>query len=563
MRVQDLIRKVILGIDKEWSIDTIIRFVYTECGKEMSKNTDFFFSLNNKLENQNLSYEEIEEIYNDDKKNGDLEVICKSSCHILKQIYDLLGFKSRLIKIKSFSSTNTVDGKEIEIAHWVLVVEGEKGPYVLSLASDLANIKYGFKTKHFSVSLPKFKETPSGQIVEQYDEDEINPVLLSDDYLRTLDMETGYLKEYYKINDENRVTEDWELQYGNSGLSILKSALLYNRLYFDELIYNSDFYQSLTTFKGKDGKTISFNETKKEDITVEDWDIWIKLLSCKVFDKLIETFGFYIKTTKKPFDDDWDYEEWLKEICGYIQGYILTCLGSDNYQNLMLDDDWKYGKWSREIKKTSKDLKAHENPLLILDEFNAMVNKVNEIKLNIDKPKDEKKKEKNIITPLLKELSLQFVNYDQVLGAKRYVPTEYLRNKFKVLFTRIFECNQKPTYFNGLEYSEQIAIVKEVLDLMFPELSKSNSSNIPTYDDKFSPTNNRVHLYPIKHRTNGQYSLVIGIIGPSSKESFYYFYDLKTNQFRVANLLAIKANYVIVSKRLKKQIEDLYTGFRK
>ena len=45
------------------------------------------------------------------------------------------------------------------------------------------------------------------EIIEQYDEDEINPVLLSDDYLRTLDIETGYLKEYYKINDENRRTK--------------------------------------------------------------------------------------------------------------------------------------------------------------------------------------------------------------------------------------------------------------------------------------------------------------------------------------------------------------------
>ena len=88
MTVNQLIDIVLSGVDNSWPTLHKIRYVYVSLGKLLRKNTDFFFSVDHKLGEQNLSADEIERIYTDDKSSGDLKVICRSAAYILQRAYD-------------------------------------------------------------------------------------------------------------------------------------------------------------------------------------------------------------------------------------------------------------------------------------------------------------------------------------------------------------------------------------------------------------------------------------------------------------------------------------------
>ena len=89
MTVNELTEKVIAGIKPEWDDLHKIRYVYIEVGKVIARDTDFFFSVDNKLEESNLSVEEIKKIY-ESEDGREMAVICKSAAMILKKIYDRL-----------------------------------------------------------------------------------------------------------------------------------------------------------------------------------------------------------------------------------------------------------------------------------------------------------------------------------------------------------------------------------------------------------------------------------------------------------------------------------------
>ena len=108
MTINEVTDRVISSVDNSWSTFEKIRYVYLAVGKMLSKYTDFFFSVDNKLGEQQLTMSQIEEVYEDDKKEGDLRVICRSAAYILQRIYDELGIKSDLIK-----SNNNVINYEV------------------------------------------------------------------------------------------------------------------------------------------------------------------------------------------------------------------------------------------------------------------------------------------------------------------------------------------------------------------------------------------------------------------------------------------------------------------
>ena len=126
MNVNELIEKVVSSVKSEWTTLEKIRFVYLETGKYLSKNTDFFFSMDGKLDDNNLSLKDLADIYNDDKLVESTKVICKSSALILKKIYDRLGIKSKLVK----SVNNITEYKNgdnlLTVNHWMLAVYDKK-----------------------------------------------------------------------------------------------------------------------------------------------------------------------------------------------------------------------------------------------------------------------------------------------------------------------------------------------------------------------------------------------------------------------------------------------------
>ena len=86
MDINDLYNKVAQGVDENWSDLYKMRYIYLAVGKYLIKNTDFFYSVDKKLGNQNLNISELSNIYNDEKNSGDLKVICKSAALILKYL---------------------------------------------------------------------------------------------------------------------------------------------------------------------------------------------------------------------------------------------------------------------------------------------------------------------------------------------------------------------------------------------------------------------------------------------------------------------------------------------
>ena len=124
------------------------------------------------------------------------------------------------------------------------------------------------------------------------------------------------------------------------------------------------------------------------------------------------------------------------------------------------------------------------------------------------------------------------------------------------MFNTIFECNHRVNDFNKREYSEQVVLIKEIIEIMFSELNYNNS-NIKDYNKKYSATSNRIHVYPIKKLDDGTYSIVFNIVGDNKLGDYYFFYDPKKNFFSSADILDIYNNYMIVSERFKNRLEEV------
>ena len=60
MTINEVTDRVISSVDNSWTTLEKIRYVYLAVGKMLSKYTDFFFSVDNKLGEQQLSIDEIE-----------------------------------------------------------------------------------------------------------------------------------------------------------------------------------------------------------------------------------------------------------------------------------------------------------------------------------------------------------------------------------------------------------------------------------------------------------------------------------------------------------------------
>ena len=468
MTINEMTKNVISSVDSNWSTLVKIRYVYLAVGMLLSKYTDFFFSVDNKLGEQQLSIDEIEKIYEDEKKEGDMRVICRSAAYILQRIYDELGIKSELIKSNNNVINYEVDDKSLLINHWFLVAYDDNGQvYFLTLASDLPYIQMNMQTRHFATNIPYKKVSKSGEVIQVYCGDEIRHTVLDDKTLRDVDIEIGYIKNRYNYDENYKKTDDVHLNYDDAALHMLNNEMKSNKMYMEQEIHNTFFYRSLTEFKNGD-KVISFGETPKDEITKDDWNVWLKKL-CKLVHRRLEKIIEYKIVIGKYYDDhEWNYEEWLEEVCKQIQRYIFQ-YSNKSLEYLWIQGEFDYSKWSRAMKKDDNinynDLEV-DNVMMLLDKMNVLVKYVNSGK----PPKS--------FMSLFKSLASHFVKKDYTLeGASQYgtISSKYIAHKFKVLFSRIFSCNDGIIDLNKMEYSEQIVIIKMILDRMFPELTADNA----------------------------------------------------------------------------------------
>ena len=550
MTINEVTDRVISSVDNSWSTLEKIRYVYLAVGKMLSKYTDFFFSVDNKLAEQQLSMSEIEEVYEDDKSSGDLRVICRSAAYILERIYSELGIKSELVKSNNNVINYEVDDKSLLINHWFLAVYDDDGKaYFLTLASDLPYIQTNMQTRHFATNIPYRKMAKNGDIIQVYCGDEIEHTVLSDAELRELDMKVGYIKHKYNYDENYKRTDEVHYNYDDAALHMLNNELKSNKLYMELEGYDTHFYKRLTEFKNGD-KVISFCDTPKDEITSDDWNVWLRKLCHVVHRRLDKIIGYRIMIKKYYDDPEWNYNEWIEEVCKQIQRYIFQ-YSDKSLDHLWIQGEFNYSRWSRAMKR-EEDLKYNEldvdNIMLMLDKTNVLANYAM-----------SGKPPKNFMS-LFSSLGYHFVKREHTLEGAMVngtVSSKYIAHKFKVLFTRIFSCNEELIDLNKMEYSEQIVIIKMILDRMFPELTSGNAIMEDFYNENYSLVQNRIQVYSLKHKVSGEYAVVFHVLGDETMSDSYFFYDLKKNKFKIANILKINKEYTIVSDRFKSRIEEM------
>ena len=546
MNLDNLTKMVTNGINDSWPTIYKIRYIYLNLGKYLSKDTDFFFSCDNKLDELNMSYEELKETY-ESLEGKNYKVICRSASEILKYIYEKVGIKSKLIKQINKPIKVTMDDKDINMYHYFLAVYDENKIYFMTLASDLPYIKEGMKTKLFANNIPYQRLLPDGSVEQIYEGEEINNSILLPEELKKIDEEIGYIKNYYNYDDEGHHKNDFYLQYNDAAFLMLKEEFKNNKLYNKIEAEKTHFYRFLYKFVGTN-KVVSFSDNLFSEISSENFNIWIRNLCYLVTGKLSEITNTYINYD---FNNNFNYNDWIYNIVKTIQNHILVQANHNEYNDIFNDlyvkEDFNYSKWSKEIKKEfgSYNLYDYNNMLSILDKTNALVNYIDNQNGNFN--------------DLLNKLAYHFIKREYIItdkDQKEFIPNTYIAHKFRTLFNMIFECNKRINDFNTRDYSEQIVLIKEIIEIMFQELNQNNS-NIEGYDSRYSSVQNRIHIYPIKSLDDETYSIVFNIVGDNTSGDYYFLYNPKSNSFDSADILDIYNNYVVVSERFKNRLEEI------
>lgn len=557
MNINEVVNEIVLSVKKEWPTLYKIRYVYVILGKYLQKNTDFFFSVDKKLGNFNLSFEEVYSIYNEEVVLS-THVICKSASILMKIVLDRLGIQSRLVKSINNVMEFSKDDKSFSINHWLLAVSDGENEYFCTLSSDLPYIQMGMETKHFGVNIPYRKILPDGSQVQVYEGEEIKHRVLSPERLKEIDIEIHYIKDYYRYNNASQVTKDWNPQYFNAGFHMLRDSMRGNRLFYELEIEKSHFMEKVMNFEGDKGRKISFYDDKVSSLTKKDWDNWIKVICKQVLYKINEILGYSIFPIPPIENKNWNYDAWLLSLSSMIEEdvYQLFNISKEEKRDLRISlPTFTYEKWSKNLKQKidSSRVYDHENIILLLDKMNALVSSI----------RTGGGYKTNNIRSLLQAIGFHFIDKEDLfqnnIDENGKLSSYYIANKFYLMFSRIFSCNTMPTDFNKMSYSEQVVIIKEILNLIFPEVNAENFKMAEKYNEKYSPVLNRVQIYPLKNRFNGSYALLFGVIGDETSDDFYFFYDLKSNIFKYCNILEINKEFLFVSNRMKNilGVEDL------
>ena len=542
-----LIEEIVSNVHDDWPTLYKIRYVYLAVGKELMRDTDFFLSVDGKLGEANLSNQEIIDIYNSDKGRG-LAVICRSASSILKMVYDRLGIRSKLVETNTSLAT-IYDKGEFLINHWFLAVYDEDGKaYFMTLTPDLGYIQMDMETKHFASNIPYIRDFGLKKM-QVYKGEEIKPSFISRNELKEIDIAIGYIKKEYLYNDKYQKTNQWEKNYDNASFSMLKNEMKDNKLFYELALHKSSFYQFCTNFKGENGKYISFTQDDLVNLTDDDWYYFNKIVCEQVLNKISQILGYEIFVIPNINSKHWNYESWLLNLCVQLQDKILKRMyQKDNTDiNVNLDlNHFEYNKWSKNIKAKYNSNTTYDDILSILDKMNSLVKST------------EKKETRKNVGVLLHKLGYHFISkkyvYEKNINEDGYLSNCYIANKFNLLFPYVFSCNDVITDFNKMGYSEMVSIIKEVIMLMFSEITKNNSSKLNGYNENYNAIFNRIQMYTVRNKETKEYSIVFNIPSNNNENDYYFFYNPGRNLFRTFNFLDFCNDYIIVSNRLKNKM---------
>lgn len=547
--INELINYIVNTINSNWDKMTQARYVYIEVGKYVQRYTDFFYSLDTKMSDLNLSIQELKEIYADDKSvhNDDdwNKIICKSGSIILKSIYDKLGIDCKIIKTVKPRNIKSKDGMEsFELDHYFVCINIDNKNYFLTLAPDLFNIQNGLETEHYGGYVPGYIEYEDGSRVRYYEGELIEPELITKEELMREDYLIGYLNSYYGSNPNSYLSDNVVLNYNNAGLELLSSEAEKN----DFISETTNFYRSLVTFKSGE-RVISFKEDKDSlsSLSEDDWKNYLDILEGFVIKKLSELINIHIKIDVKLSED---YNAWIKNITLYLIEYLKKDYGNNSLFNL--DDDFDFDNWFKQVKKNLRiKPNSSNNPLAFMGMVNSFIKIINSRNFN--------KREFNI---LLHNISKFYLPKNLIYDKKRYTSNEFIAKKLSILFGRVFDVNNGPTEFNKLGYMEQMDTIKKAILAMFKDLTLINVGE-ENYNGKYSLPFNRIMIYPLKNKDDGHYAIVFSVTSVyENGKDYYLLYNNKTNTLEFLDILDIKGklNYEILSDRFRNILDDLEQG---
>lgn len=273
--------QIIKQVNKKWSKDEIIRYLYVKLAPFFQRDLDYFMA---QKRQQLFLYKE------GFKKNSHL-VVCQTICEQYQEIYKMFGITSLVVP----TNKNVVP-------HFGMIIEGENGWYYIDPLKDLFANQLGLKTSFFGVT-PSLKYT---NFSKEY------PFLidLPTNYVENLDKKLGFLR--YGIYMDT-FFDMLHLEMTSNKIFDLLGAIANNQ--FDVMSKKLRFIEcnliNLGNVKGLYERNIfynmlifyCFNKREKKFITSEiiqdATDYYIRLCIAPKFEERYPAFFREIYTDKK------------------------------------------------------------------------------------------------------------------------------------------------------------------------------------------------------------------------------------------------------------------------
>lgn len=527
----------------------------------IEKNAEFFLTQSGKLEKNALSDEEMERIHNASEsifENEDwYRVICRSGNIIIKHILDKLGIASHLMKTTGY--TNLSPTSKEKVYHWFLSVDIENTHYFLNITGDLHNIKNNFATEHFATAVDYI----SNEGNQLYQGEELHHTILSNEELLKIDTKIGYANSIFQSHNKNTHFVD----YNNQVLAMLSSLLNHNRWYHDTIIHNLPIYKNMYTVIDGNGEKSSITSLDNRTIFVNYFDQLIKNVCLEVEKNLKKTLG--INTPVLKFKN---FDTWIKYMCEVLQDDLLDTYGEKYRPIIEVPENFNYKRWrSAQKGEIHCPYKHYDDYLQLLDQVSSYIQIIMEVHQAYEDGatvgNEVLKKIKNLRT-LHSKIAEHFLPDNvifeknlEIVGRKPYIKSDYINDKFKTMFPLVFGANDKPTDFNRLGYSEQIATINKVIPYMFGEITMENCKQAPGYATFCQAALNRIRMYTLFNEETGNYELIFHI--PSFfdfEDEYYYIYELTENKFYQIDIIEDfnnKKKYEVVSVTLRKKLDSM------
>lgn len=478
-----------INLHPEWNLNLKIRYAYIELGKLIHKDTMFFYTIQNNLLSQGkealqYSIEQIDAIMNKEN-NFDYSTICRNAAEMLKYIYDNCHIDCEIRR--TINATNYIqDDKEITIRHYFIVVTGnDEKKYFLTLNPDLPNIQIGKMTSHFANKIEylieKKEQDADGNefttFVQNYEGDEIEYSVMTPQEIKMLDEKLGFIK-YKTLDNLGKI----QLQYTDYFFDMLKKAYTSNEEYLKDLASQTEFFYDLSNLING---TKTFEEIMNREESPTSEELENSCINFRIKDKSLQDWSkikqFIVLNIIIELSNTYDIPDITEHMDIYNQAII-----DENY-------DLIFNKFKEEfLKKGWNNQKLQQcgllNPLSKLRQTKNLMRIIDSIATN-DLEKAKLIKFKKEVFEGIYNLSLLFVPNEYLPLSKDSLSSTFITHKIILTFNKIFDIGHK-TEFNNLELSEQITIIKEILELILQDIKVDFS--IPNYNKEKSPMRNRI-----------------------------------------------------------------------